>query len=298
MELAFIGLGYMGEPMATNLVRAGVDLIVWNRSQPSLDRLIKLGARAARTARDAFRQSDVSLLMLANERAIDEVLERNSPEFVFNVSSRLIVHMGTTSPGYSQGLGSAIEQAGGRYVEAPVSGSRVPAENGALVGMLAGFEPDMQLVSEILPPVCRQTFRCGAVPNALTMKLAVNLFLITMVSGLAEAAHFASSAGLDMEQFRAILDAGPMASDVSKVKLDKLLRNDFTPQASLADVLMNNRLVADAARAMSIGTPLLDQSHQLFAVAERQGLGAIDMIGVIRAIDDMSAHPSEFSRGK
>lgn len=285
MTTAFLGLGRMGEPMASNLLTTVPDLIVWNRSQPALDRLAARGATVAPSARDALRSSTVALLMLADEAVIDQVLERPSNMFADNVGGRLIVHMGTTSPAFSRDLGAAIRGAGGRYVEAPVSGSRIPAERGALVGMVAGDAADVTMVRDLVRPICVTTFACGAVPDALSMKLAVNLFLITMVTGLMEAAHFAARAGLDLDLFRAVVDAGPMASDVSRVKIDKLVRDDFTPQASLGDVLMNSQLVAAAARAAGSATPLLDSADRLYATANDKGFGALDMIGVIRALE-------------
>ncbi|WCM25987.1 NAD(P)-dependent oxidoreductase [Sphingomonas sp. QA11] len=271
--------------MASNLLTSVPDLIVWNRSQPALDRLAARGATVAPSARDALRSSAVALLMLANEAVIDQVLERSLDMFADNVCGRLIVHMGTTSPAYSRDLGTAILGAGGRYVEAPVSGSRIPAEKGALVGMVAGDGPDVAMVRALVRPICGTTFACGTVPGALTMKLAVNLFLITMVTGLMEAAHFASRSGLDLDLFRAVIDAGPMASDVSRVKIDKLVRDDFTAQASLGDVLMNSQLVAAAARSAGIATPLLDRADGLYAMANAMGFGTLDMIGVIRALE-------------
>ncbi|USI75155.1 NAD(P)-dependent oxidoreductase [Sphingomonas morindae] len=285
MGIAFLGLGHMGAPMAANLLKAQPDLVVWNRTLPALERLGKLGATMAPSGRDAMRGAATVLLMLANEAAIDAVLERESAEFAANVRGRLIVHMGTTSPGFSRDLAAAVEAAGGRYVEAPVSGSRVPAEQGSLVAMVAGEEADIAAVRDLVQPMCAKSFACGRVPGGLAMKLAVNLFLITMVTGLMEAAHFARVAGLDIELFRAVIDAGPMSSDVSQVKLDKLVNGDFTPQASLADVLMNSRLVADAARSSAVATPLLDQAKALYSAAEAMGLGGLDMIGVVRALE-------------
>ena len=149
--------------------------------------------------------------------------------------------------------------------------------------MLAG-EPDaVAAVRPLLAPMCRQTVECGPVPSALTMKLAVNLYLITMVTGLAEAAHFAAVHGLDLDTFRAVLDAGPMASTVSRGKLAKLLAGDLSPQAAAADVLMNNELVAAAARSAGMASPALDVSHALYGEAVAQGHGGEDMIAVIRA---------------
>jgi 3-hydroxyisobutyrate dehydrogenase len=151
--------------------------------------------------------------------------------------------------------------------------------------MLAG-EPDVtERVRELLPPMCHQTFSCGPVPNALLMKLAVNLFLITMVTGLAEAFHFAERHGLDLQQFLAVLDAGPMASSVSRVKAAKLVDGDFSVQASASDVLMNNRLIAEAARKAQLASPLLDVCHSLFGETVALGNGRYDMAAVLRAIE-------------
>jgi len=197
--------------------------------------------------------------------------------------------MATTSPSYSRALEAAVRGAGGRYVEAPVSGSREPARAAQLVAMLAGEPAAVAEVRPLLDPMCRDTVVCGAVPNALVMKLAVNLFLITMVTGLAEAVHFAERHGLDLDQFVAVLDAGPMASAVSGVKAAKLIAQDHAVQASITNVLENNRLIAVAAREASIASPLLDVCHALYGETQAAGLGDTDMVAVIRAIEQRTA---------
>lgn len=201
--------------------------------------------------------------------------------------------MGTVRPGYSLALADEIRSAGGRYVEAPVSGSRKPAEAGELVGMLAGDQEDLAEIGLLLAPVCREIFDCGPTPNALRMKLAVNVFLITMVTGLAEAAHFADHHGLDLDRFRAILDAGPMASGVSRIKAAKLARRDFERQAGISDVLKNSRLVVEAAREAAIASPQMDACFMLYAETEALGLGSDDMIAVVRAIEERTASMAE-----
>jgi 3-hydroxyisobutyrate dehydrogenase len=294
MKAGFIGLGNMGSAMALNMARAKMALIVWNRDAGKMLPLIEAGAAPAATAREVFAGAPVVFLMLANDRAIDAVLERGTDVFAELVRGHIVVHMGTTAPAYSRQLEQDIIAAGGRYVEAPVSGSRKPAEQGVLVGMLAGDRAAIDVVRPLLAPVCVHSFVCGEVPQALLMKLSVNLYLITMVSGLAEAAHFAERQGVDMQLFRSIVDAGPMASSVSKVKLAKLVDKDFSVQAAVSDVLMNNRLVANAAREAGIASPLLDVCHALFAQAEALGHGKEDMAAVVHAI----AHGSNASEVK
>jgi 3-hydroxyisobutyrate dehydrogenase len=290
MSIGFLGLGVMGGPMALNLAKAGTPLVVWNRSADKCDPLRAAGAKVATSPAEVFDEARVVLLMLAGGDAIDSALGRGPAGFDVDVAGRTIVHMGTTPPGFSRRLEADVRAAGGRYVEAPVSGSRTPAEAGELVAMLAGESAAVRDVRPVLGPMCRETIVCGPVPNGLLMKYSVNLFLVTMVTGLAEAAHFADRHGLDMQQFMGVLDAGPMASSVSRVKVRKLVDRDFRVQAAIADVLENNcDPIADAARQAGIASPLLDVCRALFGEAHSLGLGATDMVTVIRAIEQRTA---------
>jgi len=283
--VGFIGLGVMGQPMALNLARAGLAPVVWNRTPERCEPLRAAGATVADSAASVFRQAQVVILMMADAAATDAVLARGTPEFAARVAGRIIVPMGTTAPGYSQALAAEVRAAGGGYVEAPVSGSRVPAETGRLVAMLAGEPADIDVVRPLLAPMCHEAFVCGPVPSALLMKLAVNIFLITQVTGLTEAFHFADRHGLDLSLFQAVLDAGPLASAVSRMKLPKLVGGDFSVQASIPDVLKNNRLIAEAAAAGGVTLPLLGTCLALFSETLALGHAAADMVAVLRAIE-------------
>ena len=288
MNVGFIGLGVMGQPMALNLARAGTPLVVWNRTPDRCAALRDAGAQIADSAADVFQQARIVILMMATDTALDAVLGRHTADFATNVAQHIIVHMGTTSADYSRGLETDIRAAGGQYVEAPVSGSRKPAEAGQLVAMLAGELAAVEEVRPPLKPMCHETVICGAVPAGILMKLSINTFLIPMVTALAEAAHLARSYGLDMKQFQAVLDAGPMASNVSRVKVDKLVNEDFTVQASIVDVLKNNRLAAEAARHANLASPLLDVCFDLYTETVELGHGQADMAAVVRAIEARS----------
>ena len=283
MRLGFLGLGVMGRPMALNLARAGTPLVVWNRTPGPGDELRDAGAEVAGSPAEVFAAASTVLMMLADDTAVDTVLGRGTPAFARHVAGHTIVHMGTTAPDWSRALGADVAAAGGRYVEAPVSGSRIPAVKGELVAMLAGDAAEE--VAPLLAPMCHETVLCGPVPNGLLTKLAVNLYLITMVTGLAEATHFARRHGLDLARFAHVLDEGPMASAVSRVKTAKLLAGDFDVQASITNVLENNRLVAEAARRAGIASPLLDVCHALYGETAALGHGQEDMVAVVRAIE-------------
>ncbi len=283
--IGFIGLGVMGQPMALNLARAGIPLVVWNRSSERCESLCAAGAKVASDPDGVFKNTNIVILMLANASVIDSVLGRDTPAFANRIEGKTIVHMGTTSPEYSLALEAVIRAAGGAYVEAPVSGSRKPAEEGQLVAMLAGQSDAIEKIQPILEPICPERFICGPVPNALLMKLSVNTFLITMVTGLAEAFHFAERHKLDVQQLQAILDAGPMASSVSRIKGQKLAAQDYDVQASISDVLMNNRLIFEKARNAKLASPLIDVCYSLYSETEELGHGGLDMAAIVRAID-------------
>lgn len=289
IPIGFIGLGAMGEPMALRLVNAGTPLLVWNRSPSKCDILAEAGAAVAKDPADIFAQCEVIILMLVDGAAMDVVLARGERIFADRVKGRTLINMATTPPNYSKALEADVLAAGGHYVEAPVSGSRKPAESGQLVSMVAGEPADVEAVRPLLAPMCRSTMVCGAVPNALYMKLAVNLFLTSVVTGLAESVHFTEHHGLDLAQFISILDTGPLASDVSRVKSAKLLAKDFAVQASITNVFENVRLIEGAAREAGIASPVLDVCFRLFGETQALGLGDTDMISVIRAIEQRTA---------
>lgn len=282
MRVGFAGTGVMGGPMARNLLKAGTDLLVWNRTP---DKAQDVGAEVAPDVDTLFAESEVVIMMLTNGDAIDAVLGRGTDALARRVCGRTIVHMGTTSPAYSKSLEADITTRGGHYVEAPVSGSRVPAEAGELVAMLAGEPNAVERARPVLEPMCRDTVLCGPAPNGLLMKLAVNIFLITTVTGLAESVQFARRHGLDLRKFVDVLSTGQMSSPVMRVKAPKLVAEDFDVQASISDVWMNTRLITDAADEAGLAAPLMDVCRALFAETSQLGYDGADMAAVLKAIE-------------
>lgn len=285
MKVGFIGLGTMGGPMAANLVRAGIPLTVWNRSAEKCQPLAAQGARIATSVAGLFASTSTILVMLANEHAIDIVLQRGTQAFQAMLAGKTIVNLGTTSAAYSCSLELDLVRAGGHYIEAPVSGSRVPAERGALVGMMAGYSDSTAAIRPLLEPMCAKVFDCGEVPNAVRTKLAVNHFLIAMVAALGETFQAARAAGVDVAILQEVLNAGPMASEVSRIKLDKLIRGDFSPQASVQDAGAIARLSFVQAVAAGARAPLLACCIDLYRAADHAGWQSLDMIAATRTLE-------------
>lgn len=285
-KVGFIGLGTMGLPMARNLARHGITLNVWNRTQKAQDAFPGgCDVEIARSPRTVLRGSRTSILMLLNQDAVDAVLERDTTAFAENVQGKTIIGMGSVDPLYSVGLASDIAQAGGAYLEAPVSGSRVPAENGQLVCLLGGDRAVADAVAPLLRPMCKDQIYCGAAGDALRMKLAINLYLCSSLVALAEATNFARKAGLPLETFKQAVAAGPLSSDFVTIKLPKMIEGDFGLQAGVADAHASTCLIRTEAARLCSATPQLDVSSDLYARAAEALGPKVDMSGVISALD-------------
>lgn len=285
-RVGFLGLGVMGQPMALRLVRAGVDLVVWNRTPTRCRPLAEAGAAVAANAAEVCARTGTIIVMLSDEAAIDEVLERGGPAFATTVRDRLLVVMGTHAPAFSRSLEADVLAAGGGYVEAPVSGSRQPAETGDLVAMLAGGDAAaVERTRVLIAPLVRHAVSCGAVPSALTTKLAVNSYMITMLTGLAEAVHLADRHGLDRRVLAEVLLGGTLASPLLATKLAKLVAGDHDAQAAITDVAKNTGLITAAAAATGAAAPLAEVCDRLFVEAVDLGCGEADLIAVIAALE-------------
>ena len=285
MKLGFAGLGLMGRPMASNIVQAGFPLAAYSRSAGPREALERLGARTFGEAAELFDACDTVILMLADDCSTDAVLGRGTAGFGRQVRGKLIVNMGTHAPAWSKALETDLVAAGARFVEAPVSGSRGPAEAGELVAMLAGDPNGIEQLRPLLTHLCRETIATGPVPSAMACKISVNLYLIASVAALAEGMALAKKLGLDPDVFARVIGQGPLGSDVARAKLHKMIIRDFAPEASIRDVCKNACLVADTAATAKLDAQALGSARRLFEGVLQGGGSELDMAGVITAWD-------------
>ena len=282
-RVGLAGLGTMGLPIARRLVAGGIKLGVWNRSPGPAALLADDGALVEDSFAALLGDHDIVLLMLFDEAAADAVLERADDTLGVDVAGKLIVQMATTSLDHSSALQRAIAAGGGRYVEAPMSGSRIPAERGELVAMMSGAAEDKARVAPLFGHFTSATVDCGAVPQALAMKLASNLLLGPIMVGLVDATAFARRAGLDMTLFADVILGGQMASPIIRAKMAKLLADDHSPHAAIGNVILSAGTALDAAAALGLDQTLLRSCFDRFVAAADAGLADED----ITALDKM-----------
>ncbi|MBK6614166.1 NAD(P)-dependent oxidoreductase [Ottowia sp.] len=286
MKIGVIGIGVMGEPMAKNLHKAGHSVTVYNRTASRCDGLRALGVVVAETARQVIEASEAIVLMVPSHVEVDEALQRTaSGTIAAPVKGKTIVLMSTVAPAYSAALGDNLAAAGARYVEAPVSGSKQPAETGQLVILAAAADPaHIDDVQPLFDAVGKKTVRCGPIPTAMRMKLANQLLLIACFEAITEATHFAAGIGLDVGLFLEMTQAGPLANDVLRMKAPKMLADDFAQQAPIRHVAKDISLVCDEAAQRGLWVPVAEVNRTLFSEAMQHGQAQDDAVGIVKIL--------------
>ncbi|KAL6822670.1 hypothetical protein J3E69DRAFT_337618 [Trichoderma sp. SZMC 28015] len=282
MSVGFLGLGVMGTPMALNLCRR-FPTTVWNRTASKCAALIQAGAGLGQTPAKVVEQSDVIFTMMFDGPAIRSVID---DDFRKALRGKTLVNTSSVSVEFSQSLAKEVQEAGGKFIEMPVSGSKVPAETGNLVGMMAGDQAECERIRPFVEPITSAAVYCGPIGAGLKTKYAVNIFLITVTAGLAESMNLARAQGLNLEAFSSVLDAGPLASAYSKIKLAKMAKQDWSAQAAVKDCYNSTELIRTAAKAAEAKTPLIQVCNSLYKQAIDSGLEEEDMIAVYRVLSE------------
>ncbi|OHE98261.1 hypothetical protein CORC01_06458 [Colletotrichum orchidophilum] len=278
MRVGFLGLGVMGTPMALNLARR-FSLTVWSRSHSKYAALIQAGAKIGKTPAAVARQSDVIFTMLFNGPAMASIL---NDDFKSALRGKTLINTSSVNLEVSKQVAEQVEQAGGDFIEMPVSGSKIPAEQGKLVGLMAGDPAVAERIRAVVEPLTSAAVYCGPIGHGLKTKYAVNLYLNSLTLALAESFSLARAQGLDFDAFGQVLDAGPMASAYSKIKGAKIVNGDWALQAAIKDCYNSTQLILDAARQAYVQSPLAELCGLLYGQAQGAGLSEEDMIAVYK----------------
>ncbi|KAI0546764.1 hypothetical protein F4679DRAFT_587140 [Xylaria curta] len=283
MHIGFIGLGTMGTPMALNLSRH-FPVTVWNRTPSRYPPLIEAGAKVGATPAQVAEQSDVIFVMLFDAAAIENILG----DLKKALAGKTLVNTSSVSEEFSHYLAKEVSEAGGEFVEMPVSGSKLPAEQGQLVGMLGGDIHVVEKIRHIMKPITRAAIYCGPHGYGLRTKYAVNLYVTTLAVGLAESMNLAKAQGLDLAVLGEVINAGPAASAYAQNKITKITTEDWSPQATTRDCYKSSNLICAALEATGTRSPLIELCRSMYAEATDSGYGDEDMISIIKILSNSS----------
>jgi 3-hydroxyisobutyrate dehydrogenase len=263
-NVAFLGLGRMGVPMASHVARAGHPLTVWNRSPGKGAPLVELGAKEARTVADAVAGADVVVIMLFGPDAVRDVL----PAVVKNAPGALVIDTSTIGPDAAHEFGRRCAEGGLRYVDAPVAGSVKPATEGTLGAFLGGSTADVEAARPIVALWADpdRVTHVGGVGSASALKLCVNQGLGVMAAGVGEAVRLGRDLGLSRDTLLRALSQTAYGWYLNQ-KLPLVEAGDYSATTFSVDLLTKDLELAvnSADSDLEVTRAVLDQARKTLA---------------------------------
>jgi 3-hydroxyisobutyrate dehydrogenase len=279
MRVAVLGTGIMGAPTARNIAAAGHEVRAWNRTRERAEPLAQHGATVAGTPAEAVDGADVVVTMLSDGAAVEAVVA----DLPFPDGS-VWAQMSTVGVEAIERLSARAAEAGVPIVDAPVLGTRAPAEQGQLTVIAAGPPDARERCAPVFDAVGARTVVLGDEPGAATrMKLVLNAWLLALVEGLAESVALAERLGVEPARFLEIIDGGPLGPPYAKMKGPMMIERSYEPSFSLGLAAKDARLALEAAEAQGLELPALRAIRAQLEKAVEQGHGDEDMAAAVEA---------------
>ncbi len=288
LQIGFIGSGTMGEPMAANLLKAGFAVRMYNRSPEKLAALKAAGASTAATPGELAAQSDYLLLMLTGPEAVDSVLFGPGGVVEAKNDGLTVVNMGTVSPEYTRTLDKRLQEKGLKLLDAPVSGSRKPAETGDLVILAGGPADQVEALRPVFMAMGKKVVHCGEIGMGSAMKMTANMLLSVLLAGFTEALCHGRQCGLDTDVILDTLLSGPMSCQLFALKENMFRSGSYSPaQFTLKNIVKDLRFILQTADSAGAPAYMTSTAFQLYRTALAGGQGDDDFAAVIEAMEAM-----------
>jgi 3-hydroxyisobutyrate dehydrogenase len=269
MKVAMLGAGIMGAPMARNIASAGIEVVVWNRTRARAEAID--GVEVAGSPAAAAAGADFVITMLTDGSAVEAV----APDALREGITWL--QMSTVGLEATERLAKLAADRGATYVDAPVLGTKEPAEKGALVVLAAGDADAIARARPIFDAVGSRLIQLGEVGEGQRLKLVANTWVVAITEATAETFAFAEALGVDPRKFLETIEGGPLDVGYARAKGELILKREFPPSFPLRLALKDARLVRDAARQAGVDVPLADVIVRQFERAVEDGHGDEDL---------------------
>lgn len=286
--IGFVGLGVMGKPMATNLLKAGFSLIVQNHRQAVTDELVALGARSAATPKDVAAASDVVITVLPDAPQVEEVLVGNDGVLAGARPGLVVIDMSTISPQVTTALAERLAEHHVTMLDAPVSGGDKGAIAGTLSIMVGGDEETFTRCQPIFEAMGKTITYVGKSGAGQTVKACNQIVVALVIEAVSEALVLGSKAGVDPTTILRVLGGGMAANRVMELRGEGMVNHTFTPGFRVALHHKDLGIALATARAHSVPLPVTALVDQMFAALEAQGQGGLDHSGLLTLLEEMA----------
>lgn len=282
MNIGFVGTGIMGSRMAANLLKAGHSLTVYNRTREKAEPLIAKGAKRALTPADTADGVDGLVTMLAHPHAVRDAALGESGFLNHLPPGAFWMDCSTVNPSFSREMAAAAMARGLRFLDAPVGGSKAPAESGELIFLVGADPEDLKRCEPLLNAMGSKTVHIGPPGMGCAMKLVFNLLLGTAMAGFSEALHLGQTLGVSKEMLLNALPGTAVVAPFITHKKPKIADGEFEAEFPLKWMHKDLHLVCGAAYDHQIALPLANAVKETFAKAVETDLGESDFSAVYR----------------
>jgi 3-hydroxyisobutyrate dehydrogenase len=277
LKIGWIGLGNMGTPMVRNLIKAGLDITVYNRTPAKTKELIAEGAAGADSPASLFESCDIVISMVSDDEAVKQIYLGDQGLLSAKHTGKTAIDMSTVAPDTSRLIAAQCGEKGVDFLDAPVSGSVKPAQDGTLIILVGGEAAVYQKMKFIFDILGKLSIHLGGNGMGSSAKLAINFFLGLNIQGIAETVLFAKSKGISAENMLTIINEGACGSGISRLKSSNILNNDFAAAFALKHLAKDLRL----AKQAGLTSPLMGPLFTTYQNALQDGMGNEDVIGVL-----------------
>jgi len=283
-SVGFLGLGIMGVAMARNLVNSGkFTVYVWNRTASKCAELVKEGAIAASTPAEVVQKCDVTFAMLADPSAALQAALGPDGAVAGITAGKAYVDMSTVDENTAKQIAAAVAEKGGRFLEAPVSGSKKPAIDGQLIILAAGDEGLYKECAMAFDIMGKKSLYLGPVGGGARMKLVVNMIMGSMMGAFCEGMALADKAGLSQGDLLEVLGLGAMANPMFSLKGPSLMQREYPPAFPLKHQQKDLRLAIALGDDLGQPLPVAAAANEAFKEAKTKGFGDADFAAVYEA---------------
>ena len=287
LNIGFIGLGIMGTPMASHLIKAGHQLFVYTRGKLPTE-IAESGATQCLDAKGVAERADLILIMVPDTPDVGEVLFGEKGVAKGLKAGKTVVDMSSISPVETKLYAQKIEALGCDYLDAPVSGGDVGAKNAALSIMVGGKSEVFERVKPVFELMGKNITLVGGSGDGQTCKVANQIVVALTINAVAEGLLFAARAGADPAKVRAALMGGLATSRILDILGDRMVKRTFDPGFRIALHQKDLNLALGAAKQLGLALPATSTAQQLFSACVSHGGAAWDHSGMVRALEKLS----------
>ena len=285
-NIGFIGIGLMGFPMAKNLLKAGYKLKVFNRSQDKAERLKEFGAYISTSIQDAVNNADIIITMLTDDVAVEKVMSSN--EFIKNIKSKAtVIDMSSVNPIISKKYAEILEKKNINYLDAPVSGGTIGAEQASLAIMVGGEESIFNECFDLLKILGNPTL-VGPVSSGQISKLANQIIVGVTIGAVAEAVTLCEKSGTNPSKMIKALSGGWADSKILQTHGKRMINKDFSPKGKTSTQLKDMTNIINAGKAAELHLPISSLIKEMYKNLVKDGHGNADHSSLYNEINKLN----------